>query len=168
MANVEYRGMNLVIPENDSEWREHFKLARERQKLVLRKCAACGLLRYPPSHGCPWCPSQQWTWQEVSGGGHIYSYEVVHHAIQPGFKDWTPYAVVLVELDEQRGKPTADEALRIIANLVTPDFRPEPETNVAIGKRVRAVFQNLSEDFALPQFALTDEPPVGRAWRFPG
>jgi uncharacterized OB-fold protein len=168
MANVEYRGMNLVIPENDSEWREHFKLARERHKLVLRKCATCGLLRYPPSHGCPWCPSQEWTWQDVSGGGHIYSYEVVHHAIQPGFKDWTPYAVVLVELDEQRGKPTTDEGLRIIANLVTPDFRPEVEANVAIGKRVRAVFQDLSEDFALPQFALTDEPPVGRAWRFPG
>jgi len=168
MANVEYKGMNLVIPENDSEWREHFKLARQRHKLVLRKCAKCGLLRYPPSHGCPWCPSQEWTWQEVSGGGHIYSYEVVHHAIQPGFKDWTPYAVVLVELDEQRGKPTADEALRIIGNLVTAEFRPEPEANVAIGKRVKAVFNDLSTDFALPQFALTDEPPVGGVWRLPG
>jgi uncharacterized OB-fold protein len=104
----------------------------------------------------------------VSGGGHIYSYEIVLHAIQPGFKDWTPYAVVLVELDEQRGKPTADEALRIIGNLVTAEFRPEPEANVAIGKRVKAVFNDLSNDFALPQFALTDEPPVGRVWRFPG
>jgi uncharacterized OB-fold protein len=135
---------------------------------MLRKCATCGLLRYPPSHGCPWCPAQEWTWQEVSGGGHIYSYEVVHHAIQPGFKDWTPYAVVLVELDEQRGKPTADEALRIIGNLVTAEFRPEPEANVAIGKRVKAVFNDLSNDFALPQFTLTDEPSVGRVWRFPG
>jgi uncharacterized protein len=168
MPNVEYRGMNLVIPENDSEWREHFKLARQRHKLMLRKCATCGLLRYPPSHGCPWCPSQEWTWQEVSGGGHIYSYEVVHHAIQPGFKEWTPYAVVLVELDEQRGAPTPDEALRVIANLVTPEFRPEPEANVAIGKRVRVVFQDLAPDFALPQFTLTDEPPEGRVWRFPG
>ena len=168
MPNVEYRGMNLVIPENDSEWREHFKLARQRHRLMLRKCAKCGLLRYPPSHGCPWCPSQEWSWQEVSGGGHIYSYEIVHHAIQPGFKDWTPYAVVLVELDEQRGKPTADEALRIIGNLVTADFRPEPEAGVGIGKRVKVVFHDLSDDFALPQFSLTDEPPVGKAWRFPG
>ena len=72
---------------------------------------------------------------------------MVHHAIQPGFKDWTPYAVVLVELDEQRGRPTADEALRVIANLVTPDFRPEPEANVAIGKRVRAVFHDLERGF---------------------
>jgi len=123
MASVEYRGMNLVVPENDSEWREHFKLARERHQLMLRACTSCRLMRYPPSHGCPWCMSLEWEWKDVSGKGHIYSYEVVHHAIQPGFKEWTPYAVVLVELDEQRGTPTPDEALRIIGNLVTPDFK---------------------------------------------
>jgi hypothetical protein len=76
--------------------------------------------------------------------------------------------VVLVELDEQRGQPTEHEALRIIANLVTPEFRPEREENVAIGKRVRVTFQDLSDNFALPQFTLTDEPPVGRVWRLPG
>ena len=39
---------------------------------------------------------------------------------------------------------------------------------MAIGKRVRVVFQDLSADFALPQFTLTDEPAEGRLWRFPG
>jgi uncharacterized OB-fold protein len=167
MPSVEYRGMNLVIPENDSEWGEHFKLAREH-KLMLRACGACNLVRYPPSHGCPFCGDLEWGWREVAGRGHIHSYEIVAHAIQPGFKEWTPYAVVLVELDEQRGRPTEHEALRLIANLVTPDFRPEKEDNVAIGKRVRVIFQDLSPDFALPQFTLTDEPPEGRVWRFPG
>ena len=88
MASVEYRGMNLVIPENDSEWREHFKLARTSHQLMLRACKSCRLMRYPPSHGCPWCMSLEWDWKAVSGRGHIYSYEVVHHAIQPGFKEW--------------------------------------------------------------------------------
>ncbi len=60
MASVEYRGMNLVIPENDSEWREHFKLARTSHQLTLRACKACELMRYPPSHGCPWCMSLEW------------------------------------------------------------------------------------------------------------
>ena len=167
MPTVEYRGMNLVIPDNDSEWREYFTLARSH-RLMLRACQACHLMRYPPTHGCPWCASTQWSWQEVSGRGHIYSYEIVAHAIQPGFKDWTPYPVVLVELDEQRAKPTEHEALRIIGNLVTPDFRPEAEKSVAIGKRVRVIFQDLAEDFSLPQFALTDEAAVGRVWSFPG
>ena len=168
MPNVEYKGMNLQVPEIDSEWREHFKLARQHHKLFLRACGSCGLMRYPPSHACPWCQALEWSWKEVSGKGHIYSYEVVHHAIQPGFKDWLPYAVVLVELDEQRGAPSPDEGLRVIANLVTADLRPEAEDKVAIGKRVRVVFQDLSDEFALPQFALTDEPPVGRVWSFPG
>ena len=167
MPNVEYRGMNLVIPENDSEWREHFKLARSH-KLMMRACKACSLMRYPPSHGCPWCQSLEWQWKEVSGKGTIHSYEIVAHAIQPGFKDWTPYPVVLVELDEQRGRPTADEGLRIIANLVTQDGRPEAESKVAIGARVRVVFHDLSDDFALPQFELSGEPPEGRTWSFPG
>src|SRR2546425_9128232 len=109
-----------------------------------------------------------WTWKEVSGRGTIYSYEVVHHAIQPGFKDATPYGVVLVELDEQRGQPTADEGLRIIGNLVKPDgVSFEDDTQVAIGKRVRVVFQDLAEHMALVQFALSDEAPPGRVWRLP-
>jgi uncharacterized OB-fold protein len=103
----------------------------------------------------------------VSGRGTIYSYEIVAHAIQPGFKEMTPYAVVLVELDEQRGQPTPDEALRVIANLVRPDFTAEPEANVAIGRRVRVVFQDLADHMALPQFTPTDEPAAGRVWRLP-
>ncbi len=165
MANVEYRGMNLIVPDNDSEWKEYFQAACQHH-LVMRKCAACGLMRYPPGRACPWCTALEWIWQEVSGKGVIYSYEIVVQAIQPGFRDWAPYPVVLVELDEQQGQPTSDEGLRMIANLVRPDFTPEQEENVAIGKRVRVLFQDLSPALTLPQFALTDEPSEGRVWRF--
>ena len=160
---VTYRGMTLLVPDNDSEWKEFYAHARAH-RLVVRMCSACGLLRYPPTHACPWCMELGWTWQAVSGEGTIYAYEVVHHAIQPGFKDSTPYATVLVELDEQRGTPTPDESLRIIANLVKPDLTFEDEARVAIGKRVRAVFNDLSDDFALPQFTLSGEPDDGRVW----
>jgi uncharacterized OB-fold protein len=164
---VQYRGMSLLIPDNDGEWTEYFAQARQH-RLVMRACAACGLMRYPPTHACPWCMALEWRWQEVSGRGTIHSYEIVVHAIQPGFKELTPYPVVLVELDEQRGEPTPDEALRIVANLVKPDLSPEVEAQVAIGKRVRVVFQDLADHLALPQFTLTDEPPAGRVWRLPG
>lgn len=163
---VQYRGLTLVIPDNDSEWREYFALARQH-RLMLRRCAACGLLRYPPTHACPWCADLGWTWQAVSGRGTIHSYQTVVHAIQPGFRELTPYTVVLVELDEQRGQPTPDEALRIVGNLVTPDLAMEDEAQVAIGRRVRVVFQDLADHLALPQFTLTDEPPDGRVWRLP-
>src|SRR5215831_723227 len=164
---VQYRGMALIVPDNDSEWKEFYEHARAH-RLVVRKCKACGLMRYPPTHACPWCMELGWTWQEVSGRGTIYSYEIVAHAIQPGFREMTPYTVVLVELDEQRGQPTPDEALRIIGDLVKPDaITFEDAKEVAIGRRVRVVFQDLGESMALPQFTLIDEPPQGHVWRLP-
>jgi uncharacterized protein len=164
---VQHRGMTLLVPDNDSEWKEFYEHARAH-RLMLRACTGCGLMRYPPTHVCPWCMDPKWTWQEVSGRGTIYSYEVVVHAIQPGFKEIAPYAVVLVELDEQRATPSPDEALRIIANLTKPDaIAPENVAEVAIGRRVRVVFHDLADHFALPQFTLTDEPVEGRAWRLP-
>ena len=95
---AQYRGMNLIIPDNDNEWKGYFEAAREH-RLVLKMCRNCHLLRYPPGAACPWCTSLEWSWQDVSGKGTIYSYEIVMQAIQAGFRDWAPYAVVLVELD---------------------------------------------------------------------
>ncbi|MFN8557870.1 MAG: OB-fold domain-containing protein [Dehalococcoidia bacterium] len=139
-AMPEYKGMNLIMPKGDRENRPYFEAARQG-RLTPRRCGDCGLLRYLPGSGCPYCSSLASDWVEVSGRGTIHSYEIVTQAIQPGFADWVPYAVVLVELDEQRGVPSADEAIRIIANLVTPDFRPEDQAKCGIGLRVRAVFQ---------------------------
>jgi uncharacterized OB-fold protein len=164
---VQYRGMPLIVPDNDSEWKEFYAAARQH-RLVMRTCKACGLMRYPPLHACPWCMSLDWSHREVSGRGTILSYEIVAHAIQPGFKEWSPYPVVLVELDEQRGQPSTDEGIRMIANLVRAEGRPEAEENVAIGKRVRVVFLDLADHMALPQFTLSDESPAGPVWRFPG
>ena len=163
---LQYRGMTLVVPDNDSEWAEYFASAR-RHQLVVRACRECGLMRYPPTHACPWCASLTWTWREVSGRGTIHSYEVVAQAIQPGFKDATPYVVVLVELDEQRGQPTPDEALRMIGNLVRPNGAMEEAGRAAINARVRVLFQDLADHLALPQFTLTDEPPPAPLWRLP-
>lgn len=164
---VQYRGMTLVVPDNDTEWTEYFANCRQH-RLMLRACTACGLMRHPPTHACPWCMDLGWSWREVNGRGTIHSYEVVVHAIQPGFKEVAPYVVVLVELAEQRARPTPDEALRIVGNLVRPDFSMEAESNVAIGKRVRVVFQDVADHMALPQFTLSDEPAVGRTWRLGG
>ena len=162
---VQHRGLTLVVPYNDSEWKEFYAHARAH-RLCMRKCTACGLMRYPPTHACPWCTELGWTWQEVSGRGSIYSYEIVVHAIQPGFNDVSPYAVVLVELDEQRGQPTEHEALRVLTNLLKADGTPEDQKNVAIGKRVELTFVDVDEQFSIPQFRLSAEPPPGPLWQF--
>jgi uncharacterized OB-fold protein len=104
----------------------------------------------------------------VSGRGTIHTYVIVVQAIQPGFRDWAPYPVVVVELDEQRGEPAPDDGIRLVTNLVTPEFQPEAEERVAIGARVEACFQSIGPDLALPQFRLTGEPPAAPLWRLPG
>jgi uncharacterized protein len=164
---VVYRGMALVVPETDSEWHGYFEAAREG-RLVVRRCADCRRLRYPPGAGCPWCASLAWTWLTVSGRGTIHSYVIVVQAIQPGFRDWAPYPVVVVELDEQRGEPTPDDGVRLVTNLVTADFTPEREERVAIGARVEVCFQPIGPDSALPQFRLTGEAPATPLWQLPG
>jgi uncharacterized OB-fold protein len=167
VTSVDYRGMRLILPENDSEFLGYFAAAA-RHELVVKRCSSCGLLRHPPGPGCPWCTSLDWSWHAVSGKGTIYSYEITMHSVQPGFRDLTPYPVVVVELDEQRGIPTPGDGIRIIANLVDEEFHPEAEANVAIGARVKVVFQDLGEEISLPQFALSDEVPLEPLWRFPG
>lgn len=162
---AEYRGMNLIVPDNDTEWKGYFEAAREH-RLVVKACSNCRLLRYPPGAACPWCTSMEWGWQEVSGKGTIHSYEIVMQAIQAGFRDWAPYPVVLVELDEQRGQPTADEGLRLISNLVTGAFKAEQEENVGIGKRVEVTFLDVSPELSLPLFKLSQEQPPGPVWQF--
>ncbi len=165
MPEFEYRGLDLVLPEWDTDHQGYFEAAA-RHELVMKKCSECGLLRWEPGPGCPWCASQEWTWEAVSGKGTIYSYEIVTQAIMPAFKDWVPYPVVLVELDEQRGAPTEHESLRMFTNLLDGDLQPEKEENVAIGKRVEVVFVDIGESFSLPQFRLSAEPPESEIWQF--
>jgi len=160
----EYRGISVNISDNDSEYKGYFEAAAEH-RLVVKKCSSCDLLRGEPGPGCPWCTSLDWEWQQVRGKGTIYSYQIVAHTVVPSFRDWAPFPIVLVELDEQSGQPDPGDGLRIIANLMDQDMQPEKEENVAIGSRVEVVFYDAEPGFSLPQFRLSGEPPTGQVWR---
>ena len=164
MPVYEYRGISVNISGNDSEYKGYFEAAAEH-RLVVKKCSSCGLLRGEPGPGCPWCTSLDWEWQQVSGKGTIYSYQIVAHTVVLSFRDWAPFPIVLVELDEQSGQPDPGDGLRIIANLMDQDMQPEKEENVAIGSRVEVVFYDAEPGFSLPQFRLSGEPPTGQVWR---
>ena len=84
-----------------------------------------------------------------------------------GFREWAPFPIVLVELDEQRGRPTPDDGLRFTSNLLDRDMNPETEKNVAIGKRVEVAFADLDSGLTLPQFRLSGEAPEGPVWSYP-
>ena len=164
----QYMGMTLVVPDIDTEDLEYFQFCGAHE-FRLQSCTACGLLRYPPTTACPWCSNDDATWQPVEGRGTVYSYAEIAHAIQPAFREHTPYHLLLVELDTQRGQPTEHESLRIVGNLVEPDgtlARPETVARCGIGSRVRMVFVDVSPGFALPQWTLDDEGTAA-PWRYP-
>jgi uncharacterized OB-fold protein len=75
----------------------------------------------------------------------VHSFSVVHRAPGPAFRDNTPYAVLLIELDE---------GPRMISSLigVSPDA-------ASFGLRVRLVCEAVTGEISLPRFTPADSGP---------
>src|SRR5260370_17190016 len=110
-----YLGMPLDISDLDVENLAFFKHCAAHD-FHLQACAKCGLLRYPPTTACPWCMTLESSWKQVEPKGAVHSYSEVHHAIQPAFKPFTPYLILLADLATHKGKPTDHKALHPPAN----------------------------------------------------
>jgi len=164
-----YLGMPLDISELDTENLEYFRHCAAHA-FHLQACTACNLLRYPPTTACPWCAQPGARWVAVEGRGSVHSYTEVHHAIQPAFRQHTPYLILLVDLDTQKGAPSADEALRVVGNLTNADGElapPDMVRKVGIGTRVRMVFTDVAPGLALPQWTIDETAAPAAAWRYP-
>jgi uncharacterized OB-fold protein len=170
MLTATYLGMPLDISDLDHENLDYFAYCA-RHDFRLQRCASCKLFRYPPSTACPWCAELKSEWVSVDGRGTVHSYTEVHHAIQPAFKPFTPYLVLLVELDTQSGKPTKEAGLRVVGNLTRPDGVLAPRSDVeqvGIGSRVRMVFTDVAEGLALPQWTIDEGTAGSTPWRYRG
>lgn len=167
----EYLGMPIRINDLDKENQEFFSHCAKHQ-LHLQQCDNCQLLRYPPTTTCPWCADPSASWMPVEGKGTLHSYGEVHQVIQPAFRDYAPYMLVLVELDTQAAQPTEHEALRITGNLVTADGElapPELVEKVGIGSRLRIVYKDAGQDIAIPLWTIDENAQQPETpWRYPG
>ncbi|MGF1598152.1 MAG: Zn-ribbon domain-containing OB-fold protein [Acidimicrobiales bacterium] len=166
----EYLGMPLSISNVDGENRAYFAHCA-RGDFRLQRGTESGLLRYPPTTACPWTGDRSYDWVSVEGRGAVHSYTEVHHAIQPAFRAHTPYLILLVDLDTQRGQPTEHEALRVVGNLVTADGElapPELVAQVGIGTRVTMVFTPAADGLAIPNWTIDTDADQPEPWRYPG
>jgi len=165
-----YMGMTLTIEDLDGENREFFRHCANRD-FRLQRGKQSGLLRYPPTTACPWTSDRESEWVSVEGKGTVHSYAEVHHPIQPAFRDKVPYMIILADLDTQKGQPAEHEALRVAGNLMTQagEFAPpEMIKRVGIGTRVKLIFVDVSDEFALPHWTIdedADQPE--NPWRYP-
>jgi len=169
VIRAEYLTMPLELNPLEQHNVEYFRHCANGE-FRLQKCRSCGLLRYPPGTACPWCARSDFDWTLVEGRGTVYSYFEVHHAIQPAFKPFVPYLVLLVQLDEQNGLPTPQEALRVVGNLVAGGGELAPyelARRVGIGTRVTMCFTAVGSGLALPQWQIDERAPQPHPWRYP-
>jgi len=106
-------------------------------QLRFLRCQSCGYYVHPPSPICPVDLSKDLAPEPVSGRGTVHTFTVNHQPWIPGYE--TPYAVAIVELEEQEG-------LRLMTNVVGC-----PPDDVHIGMPVRVTFEH-HDDVWLPLF----------------
>ena len=127
------------IPVADELSHAYWDGAR-RHQLTVQRCGRCGKWTHYPRPACAACGSTELVPTAVSGRGTVYTWTVSHYVGGPGFDSAVPYAIVLVQLDE-------DATLRIVANL-----RDCPPDRIRAGMPVEVVFEDLGDGVALPQF----------------
>lgn len=130
---VPSRPVPAITPEMAPFWE-----AARRHELAAQRCLDCGTFRFPAREVCSGCLSRRAEWHRVSGRGRIFSVVVMHQASHPWFASRTPYAVVVVELDER-------------ARMLSTVVGPEPHA-IAIGMPVEVDFEDLTAEISLPMF----------------
>lgn len=123
-------------PNPEPESAEYWAALRDG-RLLVQGCEDCGNAQLYPRDRCTRCRGPV-SWVEASGRGTVYSFTVVRQQYQRPFRDWVPYVVALVDLDE---------GPRLMTNIVGVD----PE-EVSIGMAVRARFEPVSEEAGIALF----------------
>jgi uncharacterized OB-fold protein len=119
----------------------HFWTGGAEGELRFLRCRPCGTWVHPPAPVCPACLSGDLAPSAVSGRASVVTVTLNHQPWVPAPDH--PYAIAIVELEEQPG-------LRLMTNVVNC-----PPEAVRIGMPVRVVFE-AHGDVYLPLFE-----PVG-------
>lgn len=124
-------------PVADPESAEYWAGLRDG-RLLVQRCRECGAHQLYPRDRCLKCRGPV-EWVEASGRGVVYSYTVVRQNYSRPFRDWIPYVVALVDLEE---------GPRIMSNVVGID----PD-DVHVGMAVKASrFEAVSEEAGIALF----------------
>jgi uncharacterized protein len=107
-------------------------------ELRLQRCAACGTLRHPPRPVCAPCGSAADDWILASGRGEIWAHTSIHPPTLPAFADRTPYAAVVVRLEE---------GLFCVSNVVDVD-----PNDITVGMPVEVAITEVEPGLRLPLF----------------
>ncbi len=131
----------MPTPAVTEDTRPFFEAARHH-RLVMQRCASCGVFRHPPRPVCGRCGSFEVEWVDLPGTGTLFTYSIVHLPFLPALRDVVPYVVAVVELDGTGGT-------RMTSNLVDA-----PIDELRAGLPVECVFEDMGPELTLPRFVL--------------
>jgi len=125
------------LPELEGLTREFYDFCKQGT-LHFQRCSSCRTWRHVPREMCAECGSWDWAWVASTGRGRIFSWTVVARALHPAFQDDTPYAPVIVEMDE---------GVRLLTQVT--DVAPEA---LEIDMPVEVAFEAVTPEITLPRF----------------
>ncbi len=125
------------LPETQP-WSKEFWKASKQHKLLIQECRDCNSKIFYPRKLCPECWSSNLSWSESSGKGKIFTFTITMTGVEKKFQEDLPYILALVDLKE---------GVRMMTNIV--ECKPE---EVKIGMDVEVVFEDITEEFALPKW----------------
>jgi uncharacterized OB-fold protein len=130
------RGDLPVIDDSTQEFWD----AANRRVLLIKRCHTCSKPHFYPRPFCPFCWSQDLSWEEASGRAVLYTYSVVRQNDLVPFADRVPYLPAMVDLEEgprmmteligvpiedvRIGTPLSVEFVERAPGISVPVFRP--------------------------------------------
>ncbi|MCX5200556.1 Zn-ribbon domain-containing OB-fold protein [Streptomyces sp. NBC_00237] len=126
------------VPDIDAFTRPYWEAAAEG-RLLVRRCADCGRAHHYPREFCPYCWSENGSWERASGRATLYTWSVVHRNDLPPYGERVPYVAAVVDLAE---------GPRMMTEVVDCE-----EAALRIGAEVEVVFR-AGEGYAVPVFRL--------------
>lgn len=126
-----------AVPDVDAFTRAYWDAA-DRGRLLIRRCGACGKAHHYPREFCPFCWSEDVSWEQASGGATLYTWSVVHRNDLPPFGERVPYVAAVVDLAE---------GPRMMTEVVDC-----AEGELRIGMPLRVTFRTGDEGPAVPVF----------------
>ena len=127
------------LPFADAETKPYWDWAK-RHELRMQRCADCGAIRLPARPDVPGVQLDARRVGEDARHRHDLQLDVVHPPVLPAFAADAPYAVVLVQLDD-------DPPLRLVGQVI--DI---PNDELAAGIPVEVVFDDVTAEVTLPKW----------------
>ncbi|MGW7089171.1 Zn-ribbon domain-containing OB-fold protein [Streptomyces sp. NPDC054871] len=125
------------LPEPDAFTRPYWDAAAEGH-LLIRRCGGCGKAHHYPREFCPYCWSEDGTWERASGRATLYTWSVVHRNDLPPFGTRVPYVAAVVDLAE---------GPRMMTEIVDCE-----ENALRIGMALGVGFRDVGEGTVIPVF----------------